>query len=674
MTHFEKTPDRSLLNAGKNSAIVSEPKYIGELNQEQKEAVFHTEGPLLIIAGAGTGKTRTITTRLAYIIDTRKAWPSQTLTVTFTNKAARQLKERIQQLVGLESSELRWVGTFHSISARILRQNAQAIGLTPSFSILDTIDQAKLCKELMQEEGFTETQLKEKWNPRSLAITIDRWKNRAILPERVPFNEQKFADGKVVDLYKKYQNRLRQLDACDFGDLILHVIELLSNNNDIQKRYHQQFRYISVDEYHDTNVAQYLWVRLMTNERRNICCVGDADQSIYGWRGAEVGNILEFPKQFEGAKIVKLEGNYRSTKHILAAASKLIQGNKQRYTKNLYTAGDNSDETDIERVKVRSVYSGDDEVRLISEDIESWATSNNRKYSEIAILVRATWQLRLFETYFIEYGIPYRVIGGPRFFERAEIKDAISYLKLVQTPSNDLAFERVVNQPRRGIGDSTILKIRLVARDRNISMFEATQLALKEGQIKGKAGIGLRDFVGLIFKWQSHLTEQVNIALLLKDILDDTRYLEMLKAKEEKRYQAGTQRENLNELLSDVEKYDDLGSYLERIELNTDRTDDHSEDEVQLLTFHAAKGLEFPLVFLPGWEENILPHIRSIDESPNGVEEERRLAYVGITRAKESCRISFASGRNSFGGWQHNQPSRFLGELSDDDIEMSYFG
>lgn len=673
MQNVESSMGRSFQDNAKEKIKNSPPKYLEPLNPEQKEAVLHTEGPLLILAGAGTGKTLTLTTRLAHIIDARKAWPSQTLTVTFTNKAANELRERTRNLIALEPTELRWVGTFHSISARILRQNAEYVGLTSSFAILDTIDQVKLCKEVMQEEGFTAKQLQEQWNPKSLATIIDRLKNRAILPDNVPANEYKFANGKVAILYKNYQARLRQLNACDFGDLILHVIELLTTKTDIQEKYRNQFRYISVDEYQDTNVAQYLWLRLVTNKHRNICCVGDVDQSIYGWRGAEIGNILKFSDCFEHAKIVRLERNYRSTKHILSTASKVIEGNKSRYEKNLYPAGKNANDIDIEKVDVRSVYSGEDEVRLITSDIESWRSKHNRKYSDAAILVRATWQLRIFETQFIEYGIPYRVIGGPRFYERAEIKDAISYLKLVYAPNNDLAFERVVNQPRRGVGDSSVLKLRMLARDLNLSMFDATKIALDKGVIKGKAGAGLKEFIELISKWQSYLTENLNLAELLKDILDDTKYLKILKAQEEKNYLAGTKTENLNELLTDVARYNDLGSYLERIELNSDRSAEEAEDEVQLLTLHAAKGLEFPLVFLPGWEENIFPNARSINESVNAVEEERRLAYVGITRAKESCKISFAQGRSMFGGWQTQQPSRFLEGLPEDHIEMNYF-
>lgn len=655
-------------------SIENVEKFIEHLNDNQKEAVLQTEGPLLILAGAGTGKTRTLMTRLAYIIANRKALPYETLTVTFTNKAANEMRERAQQLVEpLTGSEPRWLGTFHALSARMLRQHSKLIGLGPDYSILDSSDQEKLCTEIMEEAGFSKEKLKEKWPPRLLKNKIDRWKNHAILPEQVPVEEQNFADGKVARLYKQYQSRLSRLNSCDFGDLLLHMIEVLRSNKFIQEKYNNQFKYISVDEYQDTNIAQYLWLRLLTNEQSNICCVGDDDQSIYGWRGAEVKNILNFSKQYKNVTIIRLEGNYRSTKHILSTATFVIQGNKNRHEKILYPAGSNADLSDIDRVKVRSVYSGDDEVRLISDDIESWRNKLDRKYQEVAILVRATWQLRIFETYFIEYGIPYRVIGGPRFYERAEIKDAISYLKLINTPDNDLAFERVVNQPRRGIGNSTILKLRGIARDQNTSMFEATQFALNEGVIKGKAGSGLSKFIALIVKWQSQLTENLKISELLKGILDDTKYIDMLKAQEGKSYHSGTQRENINELLSDVEKHSELKSYLERIELNSDRSNENSEDEVQLLTLHAAKGLEFPLVFLPGWEENIFPNARSISESSEAIEEERRLAYVGITRAKDSCRISFAQGRSYFGSWQCQEPSRFLEGLPEDDVEMNYY-
>lgn len=648
--------------------------FVKDLNEQQQEAVRKTEGPVLILAGAGTGKTRTLMSRLALIIASRKASPYETLTVTFTNKAANEMRERAQQLVKpLTGSEPRWLGTFHSLSARMLRHHSKLLGLSSDYSILDTSDQEKLCSEIMEEAGFSTTQMREQWQPRQLRTKIDRWKNHAIQPNQVPIEEQKFADGKVVNLYKQYQDRLSRLNSCDFGDLLLHMIEILRSNKFIQEQYCNQFKYISVDEYQDTNIAQYLWLRLLTNERGNICCVGDDDQSIYGWRGAEVKNILNFSNQYKNVTIIRLEGNYRSTEHILKTATYVIQGNKNRHQKILYPAGNNASLTDIDRVKVRSVYSGDDEVRLISDDIESWRSQHDRTYSDIAVLVRATWQLRIFETHFIEYGIPYRVIGGPRFFERAEIKDAISYLRLVETPNNDLAFERVVNQPRRGIGNSSIVKLRQFARDRNLSMFGATKDALREGLIKGKAGAGINDFTELIIKWRSSLAENAKLPELLKDILDDTKYLDMLKAQEQKKYHAGTQRENLNELLSDIEKYSDLRSYLERIELNSERSADNAEDEVQLLTLHAAKGLEFPLVFLPGWEENIFPNARSISESPNAIEEERRLAYVGITRAKDSCRISFAQGRYFFGGWQSQQPSRFLEGMPEDNVEMNYY-
>ena len=672
MESLVKTLDRSMKETDRGSRSAFEPKYLKELNPEQREAVLNTEGPLLILAGAGTGKTRTITSRLAHIIDSRKAWPSQTLTVTFTNRAAKEMSERVYSYLELEDLEIHWLGTFHFISSRMLRQNAKLVGLTSSYSILDTLDQTKICKEVMEEAGFTSRLQQEQWNPRTLAVCIDRWKNRAITPDIVPIEEQGFANGKVVSLYKEYQNRLLRLNACDFGDLILHVIEILRTNPEVQEHYRKKFKYISVDEYQDTNVAQYLWLRLIAGNNRNVCCVGDDDQSIYGWRGAEVNNILEFSKNFEDTKVIKLERNYRSTQHILSVASSLIKNNASRHKKIIYSYKTTADLVDSEKVQVRSTYSGEEEVRLINDDIDLWTANPKRNYSDIAILVRATWQLREFESMFIESGTPYRVVGGLKFYERTEIKDAISYLKLVQSPNNDLAFERVINQPKRSIGNSTILKLRLIARDRNLSMLEASKCALKEGIIKGKAATGLSDFIGLVFKWQSHLTEQLKIAELLKEILIDTKYIEMLKAAEEKKYNAGTKQENLNELIGELDRYSDLQTYLERVELQTEKTDLPSNDEVQLLTFHAAKALEFPLVFLPSWEESIFPNARCLNESPNGLEEERRLAYVGITRAKESCRISFASGRFTFGTWQNNQPSRFLSELSESNLEMTY--
>ena len=664
----------SSLNETENAchSTGEEEKYLVGLNPEQRDAVDSIEGPLLILAGAGTGKTRTITSRLAHIIKSGKAWPSQTLTVTFTNRAANEMSDRVQSYLQPKVIEFHWLGTFHFMSSRMLRQQAKLVGLTSSYSILDTLDQTKICKEVMEDAGYNSRQQQEQWNPKTLAVCIDRWKNRAITPDIIPIEEQGFADGKVVSLYKEYQNRLLRLNACDFGDLILHMVEILRTNPDVQEHYRRKFKYISVDEYQDTNVAQYLWLRLIAGNNRNVCCVGDDDQSIYGWRGAEVNNILEFSKCFDGTKVIKLERNYRSTQHILGAASSLISKNASRHQKIVYAGRPKEDLVDSEKVQIRSTYSGNEEVRLINDDIDLWISKCKRRYSDIAILVRATWQLREFESQFIETGTPYRVIGGLKFYERAEIKDAISYLKLVLSPDNDLAFERVVNQPKRSIGNSTILKLRSIARDRSLSLIEASKFALKEGFIKGKAGAGLSDFIGMIFRWQSYFTDQVKVSELLNEILVDTKYLVMLKAQEEKRYSSGTQIENLNELLGELERYSDLRTYIERVELQTDKTDQTKSDEVQLLTFHAAKALEFPLVFLPSWEENIFPNARSLNESPNSIEEERRLAYVGITRAKESCRISFASGRYTFGSWQNNQPSRFLSELSEADIEMTY--
>ena len=674
MNDILETPDSSSFNENDAGLLASKPKYFDSLNPEQREAVLHTEGPLLILAGAGTGKTRTITSRLAHIIDTRKARPSQTLTVTFTNRAAKEMSDRVLSYLEPDVQSVRWLGTFHFISSRMLRYNAKLVGLTSSYSILDVIDQTKLCKELMEEAGFSDKQMQEQLNPRTLAVYIDRWKNRAIGPASIPIEEQGIADGKVVGLYRKYQSRLLELNACDFGDLILHMIEIMRSNPEIQERYRNQFKYISVDEYQDTNVAQYMWLRLIAGNQSNVCCVGDDDQSIYGWRGAEVNNILNFPKYFDNTKVITLEQNYRSTQHILSAASSLIKNNMSRHKKVIYPGRPKGELIDAEKIQVRHAYSGTDEVRLISDDIDLWVSNRQGRYNEIAVLVRATWQLREFESIFIESGTPYRVVGGLRFYERAEIKDAISYLKLVNAPDNDLAFERIVNQPRRGVGDSTIQKLRSLARNGSLSMFEATKLALRQGAIKGKAAQGLSELVGLIYRWQSSITDNIKVAGLLTNILDDTKYLVMLKAKEDKNYSVGTPIENLNELLGELERYTDLQSFLERIELQTERTELPENDEVQLLTFHAAKALEFPLVFLPGWEENIFPNARTLNESPNAIEEERRLAYVGITRARESCRISFASGRYTFGSWQNNQPSRFLDELSEGDVEMTYVG
>jgi DNA helicase-2/ATP-dependent DNA helicase PcrA len=640
--------------------------YLEGLNPEQRDAVLTTDGPLLVLAGAGTGKTRVLTTRLAHIIGTGLAYPSQTLTVTFTNKAAREMRERALKLTGEAGEGLSWLGTFHSISAKILRKHAELVGLKSSFTILDTDDQIRLCKQIIEAENIDP----KRWTPRFLASQIDGWKNRALLPAKVPEDEAfNFADGKGIRCYKIYQDRLRVLNACDFGDLLVHNITIFQNNADLLAEFHRKFKYILVDEYQDTNVAQYLWLRLLAQGTGNICCVGDDDQSIYGWRGAEVDNILRFEKDFPGAKTVRLERNYRSTEHILAAASSVISNNKGRLGKALYVGGDLADDPDAERVKVRGIWDGDAEARLICDEIESWA-NKGRSYEDCAILVRASWQMRLFEERLIILGIPYRVIGGPRFFERAEIRDAMAYLRLIRSPDDDLAFERVVNQPKRGVGNTTVQKLQRYARDDGRSLFVLTPMVLQTDEIKGPGKRGLTQFVDQINMWRDRLNNGLSHTELAQVILDESGYTDMLQ--KDRSPQAQTRLDNLKELVNAMGEFDSLPAFLEHVELVMDVSREGGGEEVQILTLHGAKGLEWPMVFLPGWEEEVFPSKRSLDESGiKGLEEERRLAYVGITRAREKCQISFVANRQIYGRWQSVLPSRFVDELPHDHVEAA---
>ena len=641
--------------------------YLEGLNPEQREAVMTTEGPLLVLAGAGTGKTRVLTARLAHIIASRLAWPSQTLTVTFTNKAAREMRERALRLIGEAGEGLRWLGTFHSISAQILRKHAELVGLKSSFTILDTDDQVRLCKQIIVAEDIDP----KRWTPRYLASLIDGWKNRALTPERVPADEAfQFADGKGIKCYEIYQARLKVLNACDFGDLLIHNITMFQQNPDLPKEYQGKFRYILVDEYQDTNVAQYLWLRLLAQGSQNICCVGDDDQSIYGWRGAEVDNILRFEKDFPGAKVIRLERNYRSTKHILAAASSVIAHNKGRLGKTLYVGDDNAIETiDASKVKVRGLWDGEAESRLVADDIESWVRGGGR-HENCAVLVRASWQMRAFEERFILLGIPYRVIGGPRFFERAEIRDALAYLRLIRSPDDDLAFERVVNQPKRGVGNTTLAKLQAYARADGRSLFVLTPMVLQTDEIKGAAKRGLTQFIDQINLWRDRLANGMPHTELAEVILEESGYTDMLQ--KDRSPQAQTRLDNLKELVRAMGEFDTLAGFLEHIELVMDASSGGAdEDQVQILTLHGAKGLEWPVVFLPGWEEEVFPSKRSMDESGlKGLEEERRLAYVGITRARERAYISFVANRQIYGRWQSVMPSRFVDELPHENVEV----
>lgn len=634
------------------------------LNPEQCEAIETTEGPLLVLAGAGTGKTRVLTTRLANIIASGRAYPSQTLTVTFTNKAAREMRERALELIGPDGEGLRWLGTFHSISAQILRRHAELVGLKPSFTILDTDDQIRLCKQIIEAENIDP----KRWTPRHLAALIDGWKNRALSPDKVPTEDaHNFADGKAISCYTLYQARLKILNACDFGDLLLHTITIFQNNADVLADFHRKFRYILVDEYQDTNVAQYLWLRLLAKGTGNICCVGDDDQSIYGWRGAEVDNILRFESDFPGAKVIRLERNYRSTEPILAAASSVISYNRSRLGKTLFVGGDWAGDPDAEKVKVRGLWDGDAEARMVCDDIEAWA-AKGRSYAECAILVRASWQMRQFEERLIMLGIPYQVIGGPRFFERAEIRDAMAYLRLIRSTDDDLAFERVVNQPKRGVGATTLQKLQQYARDDGRSLFTLVPMILQTDEVKGPAKRGLTRFIDQINHWRSQYANGLGHVELVQTILDESGYTDLLQ--KDRSPQAQTRLDNLKELVNAIDEFDSLEGFLSHVELVMDVSTQSVGEEVQILTLHGAKGLEWPLVFLPGWEEEVFPSRRSLDESgKKGLEEERRLAYVGLTRAREAARISFVANRQIFGRWQSVLPSRFIDELPPEHVD-----
>lgn len=627
--------------------------YLSGLNPEQRLAVETTEGPVLVLAGAGTGKTRVLTTRLAHILATGRAKPWELLVVTFTNKAAREMRERITHLIGPSAEGLRWLGTFHSVAAQILRRHAELVGLKSSFTILDTDDQERLLKQLLEAANIDT----KKHTPKSLAHLIDHWKNRGWTPEKLPPGED-FANGKGHALYAAYQKRLATLNACDFGDLLLHNLTILSKHADLAEEYRRRFRYILVDEYQDTNVAQYLWLRLLTASTGNVCCVGDDDQSIYGWRGAEVDNILRFERDFPGAKIVKLERNYRSTKHILGAASALIATNQDRLSKTLWTEDESGD-----KVRVRGVWDGEAEARLIADEIET-ARKQGMKYRDMAVLVRASFQMRAFEERFVMLAVPYQVIGGPRFFERAEIRDAHAYLRLIQSEDDDLAFERIVNVPKRGIGETSVQKILHIARENGVSAMQAVRHLITTDELQARTRTPLANFVRDLDRWRDLAAMGTPHWQVTETLLDESGYTDMQKAD---RTSGQTRLDNLKELTQAMQAFDTLQAYLEHVSLvmDLDRAAPESESgAVQIMTLHGAKGLEFPLVFLPGWEEGVFPSQRSIDEKGvKGLEEERRLAYVGVTRAKHDARISFAANRLVYGRWTSQLPSRFVDEL-----------
>ncbi len=644
--------------AARAMAAVEAP-YLKKLNREQRRAVENVDGPSLILAGAGTGKTRVLTTRLAHILHTRRAWPGQILAVTFTNKAAREMKERIGAIIGGAVEGMTWLGTFHSIGAKILRRDAELVGLRPDFAILDTDDQIRLLKQLIKADGIDE----KRWPARQLAGEIDGWKNRGITPDKVSAADaQSYANGKGVEIYAEYQARLKILNAADFGDLLLECLRLFQENPDVLAGYRDRFKYMLVDEYQDTNVAQYLWLRLLAGNAGNIACVGDDDQSIYGWRGAEVDNILRFEKDFPGALVVRLEENYRSTPHILNAASGLIAHNQGRLGKTLRTS-----ETEGEKVQVKSVWDGEEEARGIADDIENLQRKDH-KLNEIAILVRVSSLMREFEDRFVTLGLPYRVIGGPRFYERREIRDGLAYLKVTAQPDNDLAFERIINTPKRGLGNVTVQKLHEFARAQGISLTRAARTLVETDELSKAARKSLGELLDNFARWRS-LIDGLPHTELAEMILDESGYTAMWQ--NDKAADAQGRLENLKELVNSMGEFENLAGFLEHISLVMDVQTAETSDMINLMTLHSAKGLEFDTVFLPGWEEGLFPHQRALDESGNaGLEEERRLAYVGITRARKLAKISFTSNRRIHNLWQSAMPSRFLDELPEADVDI----
>ncbi|MBI5129568.1 MAG: UvrD-helicase domain-containing protein [Rhodopseudomonas palustris] len=694
------------------------PAYLSGLNPEQREAVETLDGPVLVLAGAGTGKTRVLTTRIAHILSTGRARPAEILSVTFTNKAAREMKLRLGQMLGQAVEGMPWLGTFHSIGGRILRYHAELVQLTSNFTVLDTDDQIRLLKQLLAADNIDD----KRWPARMLAGLIDGWKNRGLTPSQVPAGEAaSFGNGRGGKLYAAYQERLKVLNAADFGDLLLENIRLFREHPDVLRQYQNRFKFILVDEYQDTNVAQYLWLRLLSQtpsspspilrdaarraapqdegaetvadagtdlvphpeERgqsprvskgeaevpatssppKNICCVGDDDQSIYGWRGAEVDNILRFDHDFPGAKVIRLERNYRSTGHILAAASHLIAHNEGRLGKTLRT-----EDVDGEMVTVTGAWDSEEEARGIGEEIEQLQRQGH-KLNEIAILVRASFQMREFEDRFVTLGLPYRVIGGPRFYERAEIRDALAYLRVINSPADDLAFERIVNVPKRGLGDATVQLLHDHARKRRIPLFEASRLVVETDELKPKARSSLRALVESFERWQVQ-RNALSHTELAEIVLDESGYTDMWQ--KDRSADAAGRLENLKELVRSMEEFENLQGFLEHISLVMDRDGAADEDAVSVMTLHSAKGLEFETVFLPGWEEGLFPHQRALDDQGRaGLEEERRLAHVGITRARRRAKLYFATNRRIHGTWNTTIPSRFLDELPQANVEIT---
>jgi len=638
-------------------------EYLNNLNKAQKEAVLYLDGPLLIVAGAGSGKTKVLTSRIAHIIKEKKAFPNQILSVTFTNKAAKEMQNRVSSILNSEATGLSWLGTFHSICAKLLRKHASAAGLTSNFTIIDTDDQVRLIKNICKSENIDIKQLA----PKYILSIIDRWKNKGFYPGEVIVNKSDIYEKTVLPLYKIYQQKLLDLNACDFGDLILHVVKILEHNSDIRELYSNNFKYILVDEYQDTNYIQSRWLNLLSEKHKNLCCVGDDDQSIYSWRGAEIKNFLEFDQVYENSKVIRLEENYRSSQNILSVASNLIANNQNRVGKTLKTTMEEGD-----LVKLNCFKNGKDEAIGISDEIEK-KLKKKYSYNNISILVRAIFQTREFEERFLKIGMPYRILGGTKFYERAEIKDCVAYLRLIHQPKDDLAFGRIVNNPKRSIGESTLKLIHEFSNKNSMSLEISSKTLIEKNLVKPKTKIGLSSFIFLINKWRNDINiKKINHVKLLQFVLDESGYSAMLKNKKD--IENESRLENIKELLSAMKEFDSLESFLEHVALATSIDQDWEGEKINMMTMHGSKGLEFDVVFLPGWEEGLFPHQKSIEEKgQNGLEEERRLAYVGITRAKKKALISFAMNRFYQGNWIDSMASRFIEELPEKFLEKNSF-
>ena len=636
--------------------------YLKNLNESQKNAVTHLEGPLLIVAGAGSGKTKVLTSRIAHIIAQKKAFPNQILAVTFTNKAAKEMQNRVSKILGAEAIGLSWLGTFHSICAKLLRKHASAVNLNSNFTIIDVDDQIRLIKNICKAENIDIKEL----SPRYVLAIIDKWKNKGQYPNEVKINQKDIYEKTILPVYKIYQQKLNDLNVCDFGDLILHVVKILENHEDIREIYSKNFKYILVDEYQDTNYIQSRWLNLLTNKNKNLCCVGDDDQSIYSWRGAEIKNFLEFDKIYDDTKVIRLEQNYRSTQNILSVASNLISNNQNRVGKTLVTEME-----DGELIKLNCFKNGKEEAIGISDEIEK--IKKEYSLNEIAILVRAIFQTREFEERFLKIGLPYRIIGGTKFYERAEIKDCVAYLRIINQDKDDLAFERVVNNPKRSVGDSSLKSIHEFAKKENLNLEFASRKLIEKNMIKPKAKLGLINFLDYLSKWRNDLiNKKYNHVKLLQIVLDESGYSSMLKNKKD--LENENRLENIKELLNAMKEFDNLDSFLEHVSLATSIDQDWDGQKINMMTMHAAKGLEFDAVFLPGWEEGLFPHQKSIEEKgQNGLEEERRLAYVGITRARKKAIISFSMNRFYQGDWIDSMASRFVDELPEKYLEKNSF-